>query len=269
MSPPLVAWIASLPSPEQIHKIFIEQRNQIAIANKGLLYKIVNRFSRKNQIPLEDLESVGMIGLLKAIELFEPERGYQFSSYAGAKIRGELLHYQRDKCSPGGLKIPRRWTDHKGKLERGEPCRAVPDNERADALEALKYQQIASLNRQPSEDGSGAIPDRRMSGDPKLTSLDLCHSLGFQTRQGYFNATRACKIINPSKRPYDFLRLTGTRRKKLAQNTGKSRILRKRGRDGSTWLHYELAADFMIWLSPESRDKLLSVLSAELVDLYD
>jgi RNA polymerase sigma factor for flagellar operon FliA len=38
-----------------------------------------------------DLMSAGVIGLIKAVETFEPERGFKFETYAGHKIRGAIL----------------------------------------------------------------------------------------------------------------------------------------------------------------------------------
>ncbi|HAJ79941.1 MAG TPA: FliA/WhiG family RNA polymerase sigma factor [Fibrobacteres bacterium] len=39
----------------------------------------------------DDLISVGILGLVKAVETFEPERGFKFETYAGHKIRGAIL----------------------------------------------------------------------------------------------------------------------------------------------------------------------------------
>lgn len=38
-----------------------------------------------------DLTSAGIMGLIKAVETFEPERGFKFETYAGHKIRGAIL----------------------------------------------------------------------------------------------------------------------------------------------------------------------------------
>ena len=45
----------------------------------------------------EDLMQVGAIGLLKAIDRFDPTRGVRFGSFAGPWIHGEISHYLRDK----------------------------------------------------------------------------------------------------------------------------------------------------------------------------
>lgn len=47
--------------------------------------------------PLEDLVQYALIGLIKAIEGYDPERGTEFTTYAWYQIRGEISHYLRDQ----------------------------------------------------------------------------------------------------------------------------------------------------------------------------
>lgn len=74
----------------------IEARNDIVTANLGLAKTIANQHHRHN-VPFDDIYHTGIIGLIKAVEKFNPDSGYQFSSYATELIRGEILHYLRDK----------------------------------------------------------------------------------------------------------------------------------------------------------------------------
>ena len=55
---------------------------------------------------LEDLTQVAMIGLLNAVDRFDPRREVQFSTYAAATIVGELKRHFRDKG--WALRVPRR-----------------------------------------------------------------------------------------------------------------------------------------------------------------
>jgi len=70
---------------------------------------MARRFSYQCSEPFEDLEQIGYLGLIHAIERFNPNRGYAFSSFAVAYIRGEILHFLRDRT--GIVKIPRRWQE--------------------------------------------------------------------------------------------------------------------------------------------------------------
>jgi RNA polymerase sigma-B factor len=62
---------------------------------RGMVYKLAHRY-RGSSEPFEDLCQEGTIGLLRAIDLFSPDRGALFSSYAMMKIEGALRHYIRD-----------------------------------------------------------------------------------------------------------------------------------------------------------------------------
>ena len=60
---------------------------------------------RRGAEPLDDLVQVASIGLLRAIERFDPERGREFTSYAIPTIVGELKRYYRDYG--WAMKVPR------------------------------------------------------------------------------------------------------------------------------------------------------------------
>ncbi|MBD0267448.1 RNA polymerase sigma factor SigF [Pseudanabaena sp. FACHB-2040] len=87
----------------------IALRNQLVRMNVGLVRKVVHRLSQQCTESFEDLEQVGYLGLINAIERFDPKQGNAFSSFAVPYIRGEILHYLRDRS--GTVKIPRRWQD--------------------------------------------------------------------------------------------------------------------------------------------------------------
>jgi len=67
---------------------------------KNIAYKFLNSGEL-----LEDLEQIGYIGLINAINLFNHDRGIKFETYATWLISGEIRHYIRDKHQT--IKIPR------------------------------------------------------------------------------------------------------------------------------------------------------------------
>lgn len=70
-------------------------RNQIILNNLGLVSSIAKRFLRSGQ-PIEDLIQEGTIGLIKAVDNFDPTEGVQFNTYATQCIDGAIRHYIRD-----------------------------------------------------------------------------------------------------------------------------------------------------------------------------
>lgn len=64
--------------------------HQLVQANLPLVVRIASRYAHPN-VPLADLIQEGNLGLLKAVERFDPERGYRFSTYAVWWIRRAIL----------------------------------------------------------------------------------------------------------------------------------------------------------------------------------
>lgn len=71
--------------------------------NLGLVWSIVHRF-KNNHYDKDDLFQIGCIGLMKAINNFDPEYKVQFSTYAVPIIMGEIKRYFRDD---GTIKVSR------------------------------------------------------------------------------------------------------------------------------------------------------------------
>ena len=79
-------------------------RNQLVENHMGLAAHVAKRFGRSGR-PDDDLRQVAMVGLVKAVDRFDPEYGASFSSFAGRTIEGELKRYFRDKS--WAVKVPR------------------------------------------------------------------------------------------------------------------------------------------------------------------
>lgn len=81
-------------------------RNRLVMANLGLVHRVTVAQQGKGGLSYDDLVSVGSIGLIRAIDSFEPQRGLALSTYAVPFIRGAMQHEERDRNQP--LKTPRR-----------------------------------------------------------------------------------------------------------------------------------------------------------------
>lgn len=140
------------PSPEILSQLVEEYL--------PLARRIARRFSGRG-VELEDLEQVASIGLLKAIERFEPERGLQFITYATPTIAGDVRNYIRDKGDT--LRLPR---DAKNKLYHIEKAR---DRLYQEHLREATVQELADAMEMPLETLLQLL-DMRISGD--VYSLD-------------------------------------------------------------------------------------------------
>lgn len=79
-------------------------RSELIALHENLVRFLAAKFANRGE-PLEDLIQVGMIGLINAIDRFEPERGIKFSTYATPTIVGEIKRHFRDRA--WNLKVPR------------------------------------------------------------------------------------------------------------------------------------------------------------------
>src|SRR5258707_443468 len=105
---------------------------------------------------VEDFRQVALVGLLKAVERFEPDRGLQFSSFATPTITGELKRHFRDRG--WAVRVPRRIQELHLELDRtvnelsqelGRPPTPSEIAQRAGVLEedVLESMEAGSLYR--------------------------------------------------------------------------------------------------------------------------
>ena len=90
-------------------------REELITRYLPLVRSLARRFMSRGQ-PLEDLVQVGCIGLIKAIDRFDIERGVELSTYATPTILGEIKRYFRDKG--WAVKVPRALQDLNVRLNR-------------------------------------------------------------------------------------------------------------------------------------------------------
>jgi RNA polymerase sigma-B factor len=80
-------------------------RDELVEAHLGLAEYLARRFSNRGE-PLDDLVQVASVGLIKAVDRFDPGREVEFSTYATHTIVGELKRHFRDKG--WAVRAPRR-----------------------------------------------------------------------------------------------------------------------------------------------------------------
>lgn len=165
-----------------------------------LASRIARRY-RAGAEPLEDLQQVAYLGLVKAVDRFEPGRGTRFSSFAIPTIAGELRRHFRDRTwavhVPRGtqedmLKVRTMANELSGRLSRAPTVRELSDatglgaEAVAEALQARAVREVASLDGPigfgtdgeillgdtiGSDDGAYALVEDRAAVGPLLRRL--------------------------------------------------------------------------------------------------
>jgi RNA polymerase sigma-B factor len=153
---------------EDEHELFVrylregEQRAREQLVERflPLARQLARRYQRADE-PLDDLVQVASLGLLKAIDRFDPDREVVFSSYAVPTILGELKRHFRDRT--WSVRVPRDLQELALRVDRtvtqlsldlrrspsvGEIAQAVDasDEQVLEALEAAGAYRAASLD---------------------------------------------------------------------------------------------------------------------------
>lgn len=109
LEPVLVAFAATEPHDRDRPHL----REQLLVGYLPVARNIARRYAGRGE-PLEDLEQVGAVGLLNAIDRFDPERGYPFLAYAVPTITGAIRRHFRD--TTWSMRVPRRLKDLHGAM---------------------------------------------------------------------------------------------------------------------------------------------------------
>jgi len=83
-------------------------RDEFIYANMRLVLSVIQKYINKKNTHIDDVFQVGCVGLIKAIDNFDPKYGVQFSTYAVPMIIGEIKRFLRDSNS---LRVSRSMRD--------------------------------------------------------------------------------------------------------------------------------------------------------------
>jgi RNA polymerase sigma-B factor len=161
-------------------------RNDLIETHRGFAEYLSRRFSDRGE-PLDDLRQVALVGLLKAVERFEPERGLSFTTFAGPTIIGELKRHFRDRT--WSVRVPRRLQELSLRIERsraelGQELRRAPtpgeiaanldvsEEQILEGMEAASLYRIGSLDLPTSDRDDLSTGERVGSVDDELARVE-------------------------------------------------------------------------------------------------
>jgi RNA polymerase sigma-B factor len=207
-------------------------RNQILELNLGLVRKEVCHWINQCQENYDDLLQVGCMGLILAIERFDIEKGFAFSSFALPYIRGEIQHYLRDKGY--SIRIPRRCLELKNqsnsivrelrnKLNR-QPTDIEIARELGVSLQEWQEVKLAHQNREPISLDSTTNDD-----DNKNTLVDCLPDNQYRSfqlaQEDKIRLNNAlCQLEDGTRKVLEFVFLQDLTQKETAEKLGVSVI---------------------------------------------
>lgn len=159
-------------------------REEIIEAHLPLVRYLARRLAGPSA-SLEDLVQVGSVGLIKAVDRFDPARGHEFASYAAPTVLGEIKRYLRD--SGWLVRAPRRAQELQGAVRRAreelqqETGRAPTVSEIAERVGASPDDVVETIEVIRGRDGQPLDDLVDPSGGP------MQHLVAFEER-GYDDA---------------------------------------------------------------------------------
>ena len=119
-----------------------EVRDQLIVSHLNLVRFLASKFKNRGE-PLDDLIQVGTIGLIKAIDRFDPSRGLEFTTYATPTILGEIKRHFRDKG--WSVRVPRRLQELSAKVNQAND-ELTNDLSRSPSVEEIAKRVGASVD---------------------------------------------------------------------------------------------------------------------------
>jgi RNA polymerase sigma-B factor len=161
-------------------------REQALVELMPLVRALASRYAGRGE-PLEDLVQVGSIGLIKAVDRFDIDRGADFASYAVPTIVGEIRRHFRDKA--WAMHIPRRLKELGLRLSRTldqlttelgrsptiaelAAAAGVDEEEAIDALDSMNAYSTRSLYAPFDDASDDNLAEKLGADEPGYTEVE-------------------------------------------------------------------------------------------------
>ncbi len=194
---------ANRPGRDRTHQLFAElavlapgspryqqTRDALVELHLPLVRYLAMRFAGKGE-PADDLLQIGTIGLLQAIDRFDPQRGLEFSTFATPNIVGEIKRHFRDRGWM--VRVPRRLQELQAEVTVGvddlsQRLGRAPTVAEVAAHLGLSQEQVIEATESaraysavpldvPSVATGRSIADDLVESDSALEHVELRHAL--------------------------------------------------------------------------------------------
>ena len=187
-------------------------REELVVAHLNLVRFLAMKFVNRGE-PLDDLVQVGTLGLLKAIDRFDTERGVEFTTYATPTIVGEIKRHFRDKG--WAVKVPRRLQELNQSVNRSVDALAIELGRSptvAELAERLNASEEEILEAQELGQAYNLLSlDSEVGGDGDKKSQTLADTVGMtdtgmELLEDRANLERAFHVLTGRERVIIYLR---------------------------------------------------------------
>ncbi len=170
---------ARLANAEPGSAVWQTLRDELVRRHLPLVHFLVRRFRGRGE-PLDDLVQVATIGLIKAVDRFDPERGIEFSTYATPTVVGEVKRHFRDRG--WAIRVPRKLQENMltvtrvsaelfGRLSRSPTIAelaagsSLTEEDVLEAIESSHAYTTVSLDAELDDPASAAVAPHPAAGD--------------------------------------------------------------------------------------------------------
>lgn len=180
----------------------METQEKIVLTYERLVKSLARKYAKNNMI-YEDLEQVGMLGLLAAIRRYDPEIGKSFESFAIPTIIGEIKRFIRDKT--WSVHVPRRIKELGPKIKKATEVLTTAEQESPTIKEIADYLEVSEEEvletMEMSQSYNALSVDRKIEADAdgsEVSILDLIgnHESGYEDIDRQLLLEKILPILN-------------------------------------------------------------------------
>jgi RNA polymerase sigma-B factor len=158
----------------------LQAREQLIEQHMPLVRSLARRFSYRGE-QLEDLVQIGAIGLIKAVDRFDLERGVELTTYATPNIVGEIKRHFRDKG--WAVRVPRGLQELNVQLSRLMEQLTVQLGRSPTIPELAKAAGVEEERALEALESGRAYSSLSLSGGGGEDDVDLLESIGIEEHQ--------------------------------------------------------------------------------------
>ena len=207
-----------------------DARDQLIVNHLNLVRFLASKFKNRGE-SLEDLVQVGTIGLIKAIDRFDPERGLEFTTYATPTIMGEIKRHFRDKG--WSVRVPRRLQELSAKvnqvtdeltnqLQRSPSVEEIAESLGITVDEVLEAMESSSAYSSVPLEGGGSSEDEE---SPSVIDHYVTEDADLAASDDRIVLEEAIQDFSPRERDVIRMRFVdGLTQVEIAENLGISQV---------------------------------------------